>query len=115
MGHPNYNYVETEDGALATEFRPLSDVEAKAVVDVGYVLGTKTFTRDNKTVNTMFLKKMMNKKSTNKIPFVVLNVGGKRVAYPAKVNSFGEAEVSEFENVYNNKTADPVTKANALN
>lgn len=115
MGHPNYNYVETEDGALATEFRPLSDVEAKAVVDVGYVLGTKTFTRDNQTVNTMFLKKMMNKKSTNKIPFVVLNVGGKRVAYPAKVNSFGEAEVSEFENIYNNKTADPVTKANALN
>ena len=115
MGHPNYNYTETEDGVLATEFKPLSDVEAKAIVDIGYVVGTKTFTRDNQTVNTMFLKKMMNKKSTNKIPFVVLNVGGKRVAYPAKVNSFGEAEVSEFENVYNNKSADPVTKANALN
>ena len=115
MGHPNYNYIETEEGVLATEFKPLSDVEAKAIVDIGYVVGTKTFTRDNQTVNTMFLKKMMNKKSTNKIPFVVLNVGGKRVAYPAKVNSFGEAEVSEFENVYNNKSADPVTKANALN
>ena len=115
MGHPNYNYTETEEGVLATEFKPLSDVEAKAIVDIGYVVGTKTFTRDNQTVNTMFLKKMMNKKSTNKIPFVVLNVGGKRVAYPAKVNSFGEAEVSEFENVYNNKSADPVTKANALN
>ena len=115
MGHPNYNYVETEDGILATEFRQLSDIEAKEVVDVGYVVGTKTFTRDNQTVNTMFLKKMMNKKSTNKIPFIVLNVGGKRVAYPVKVASFGEAEVSEFESVYNNKSADPVTKSNALN
>lgn len=115
MGHPNYNYVETEDGILATEFRQLSDIEAKEVVDVGYVVGTKTFTRDNQTVNTMFLKKMMNKKSENKIPFIVLNVGGKRVAYPVKVASFGEAEVSEFESVYNNKSADPVTKSNALN
>jgi hypothetical protein len=115
MGHPNYNYTETEDGLLATEFRGLSDVEANAIVDVGYVLGTKTFTRDNQTVNTVFLKKLMNKKSTNKIPFIVLNVGGKRVAYPAKVNSFGEAEVSQFESVYADRTTDPVTKANALN
>jgi len=115
VGHPNYNYVETADGILATEFKGLSDVEAKAVVDVGYVVGTKTFTRDNQTVNTIMLKKLMNKKSTNKIPFIVLNVGGKRIAYPVKVNSFGQAEVSEFESIYSNKTTDPVTKANALN
>jgi hypothetical protein len=115
VGHPNYNYVETADGILATEFKGLSDVEAKAVVDVGYVVGTKTFTRDNQTVNTIMLKKLMNKKSTNKIPFIVLNVGGKRIAYPVKVNSFGQAEVADFESIYSNKTTDPVTKANALN
>jgi hypothetical protein len=100
---------------LATEFKQLSDIEAKSVVDVGYAVGTKTFTRDNQTVNTMFLKKIMNKKSTNKIPFIVLNVGGKRVAYPVKVASYGQAESGEFEDTYNNKSADPVTKANALN
>lgn len=115
LGHPSYNYVETADGMLATEFKQLSDIEAKSVVDVGYAVGTKTFTRDNQTVNTMFLKKIMNKKSTNKIPFIVLNVGGKRVAYPVKVASYGQVEVSEFEAIYNNKSADPVTKANALN
>jgi len=115
VGHPNYNYVETADGILATEFKGLSDVEAKAVVDVGYVVGTKTFTRDNQPVNTMMLKKLMNKKSTNKIPFIVLNVGGKRIAYPVKVGNFGKAEVAEFESIYSNKTTDTVTKANALN
>ena len=115
IGHPNYNYVETADGILATEFKGLSDVEAKAVVDVGYVVGTKTFTRDNKTVNTMMLKKLIDKKSKNKIPFIVLNVGGKRIAYPVKVGSFGKAEVAEFESIYSNKTTDQVTKANALN
>ena len=115
LGHPSYNYVETADGMLATEFKQLSDIEAKSVVDVGYAVGTKTFTRDNQTVNTMFLKKIMNKKSTNKIPFIVLNVGGKRVAYPVKVASYGQAESGEFEATYNNKSADPVTKANALN
>lgn len=115
IGHPNYNYTETEDGLLATEFVGISDIESKAIVDIGYVLGTETFTRDKKSVNTIFLKKLMDKKSTNKIPFIVLNVGGKRVAYPVKVNSFGQAEVQDFESVYSNRSTDPVTKANALN
>ena len=114
FGHPNYNLVSTEGGEIATEFRPISEDKFDQVTDIGYAEGGKTFTRDGKNVDTTYLKVSMKKNPKAKIPFIVLSVGGKRVAYPVKVGESKTVDTTEFEDIYNSDQL-PSVKAKELN
>jgi len=114
MGIPNYNYDQNEDGAMVTVFKPIPEQQQVKIVDIGYSLNGKTFTRDGKTVNTTFLANMTKRNKTGKIPFVVLEVGGKRVAYPVRVENAKDVNTEEFEAIYNSERSDS-DKAKSLN
>jgi hypothetical protein len=116
LGHPNYNYTNDENGNIGTESRQLmTDKQLDAIVDIGYLRGGKTFTRDHQGVNTTFLSVLAEKNPKSDIPFIVLNVGGKRVAYPVTMNTKNDIDFSEFTDIYNSQEGTLVDKANALN
>jgi hypothetical protein len=115
FGHPTYNYTMTADGVISIQSKTLSEGQIKAVKDIGYVEGGKTFTRDRKAVDTTYLTKLTSKKSKEKIPFVVLEVGGKRVAYPVSVGYDKISNIDVFESVYNNENITVTEKINKLN
>ena len=114
-GHPNYNYMIDADGKITVRSQPLSDTQRASVKDMGYALGGKTFTRDKSAVDTTYIQKMSDKNQKDKIPFIVLEVGGKRVAYPVTVASKGVENTNEFEAIYNNNNLTVTAKVNALN
>lgn len=115
FGHPTYNYTMTADGVISIQSKTLSEGQIKAVKDIGYVEGGKTFTRDRKAVDTTYLTKLTSKKSKEKIPFVVLEVGGKRVAYPVSVGYDKISNIDVFESIYNNENITVTEKINKLN
>ena len=115
MGHPNYNYTDNADGSIQTEHRRVDAQQAKKVVDIGYVQAGKMSTKSQaKGVDTTFLSKLMKSKSTTKVPFIVFEMGGKRVAYPVQVVQEQKEPLDEFSKVFNS-TTDAVTKSIALN
>ena len=114
LGIPNYNYDQNADGTMSTVFKPIPEQQQGKVIDMGYSLNGKTFTRDGKTVNTTFLANMTKRNKTDKIPFVVLEVGGQRVAYPVRVETSKEVNTEEFEAIYNSERSDS-DKAKSLN
>ncbi len=115
FGHPNYNYILNTDGTIIVQSRTLAEGQIKAIKDIGYIQGAKTYTRDRKAVDTTYLTKLTNKKSTDKIPFIVLEVGGKRVAYPVTVGFNKIGNIDTFESIYNNENITATEKINKLN
>jgi hypothetical protein len=115
FGHPTYNYTMSADGTIAVQSKALSEGQMKAVKDLGYMQGTKIFTRDRKGADTTYLAKLSDKKSKEKIPFIVLEVGGKRVAYPVTVGYEKITDIDVFETIYNNENITVTEKVNKLN
>lgn len=116
LGHPNYNYTNDEANNIGTESRQLTtDDQIDAIIDIGYLRGGKVFTRDHQGVNTTFLNVIAEKNPKSDVPFIVLNVGGKRVAYPVTMNTKNDIDFSEFNDIYNSQEGTLVDKANALN
>ena len=114
LGIPNYNYDQNEEGEMVTVFKPVPEQSQDKVVDMGYSLDGKTFTRNGTTVNTTFLANLTKRSKGKKIPFVVLEVGDKRVAYPVRVETSREVNTEDFESLYNSELSDS-DKAKALN
>jgi hypothetical protein len=114
LGIPNYNYEGQPDGGLSQIFKPLTEEEQKVVKDIGYLYNGKTYTRDGVGVDTTFLRTMQKRSKTSKIPFIVLEVGGKRVAYPVRVQEEISPDTTEFETIYNSEISSS-DKAKALN
>lgn len=115
MGHPNYNFVDNADGSLSIEHRRVDAQQAKKVTDVGYVQEGKLSTKTQiKGVDTTFLSKFMKAKTTTKVPFIILEIGGKRVAYPVQTVTQQKEPLDEFSKIFNS-TADDTTKVIALN
>ena len=115
MGHPTYNFVVKEDGKRGVEYRRVDETSAKKIVDIGYVQNGVAKTKSQqKGVDMTFLEKHMQNKKKSKVPFIVLEVGGKRVAYPVKTITQEKEGLEEFEAIFKAKTSDTV-KATALN
>lgn len=114
LGIPNYNYEGQPDGGLSQIFKPLTEQEQGVVKDIGYLYNGKTYTRDGVGVDTTFLRTMQKRSKTSKIPFIVLEVGEKRVAYPVRVQEEISPDTTEFETIYNSEISSS-DKAKALN
>jgi len=115
LGFPNYNYSVGENNETQVLSKQVADSKLDNIVDIGFSRKGKTFTRDHQTVNTTFLKPLQKRSPDQDIPFVVLLVGGKRVAYPVTVVAKVKEDIAEFTEIYNNKSESLVNKANALN
>lgn len=116
LGQPNFNFSRNADGSLSIDFKQFSDTDAAKIVDIGYATEDRVETRSGqKGVDTTFLKKA-TKKAGAKIPFVVFEMGKKRVAYPVRLIKPDATDVSELTAVFNSNlnSADKAVKLNNL-
>ena len=103
FGKPNFNLsLNKTTGVLSTELLPLSDKAMKKVVDVGFISNERLTLRDNKreekNIDTTFVKKMSKGR---KLPIIVFNYNGSRVAYPVSMNETQRDKVAEFTEILN--------------
>lgn len=116
LGHPNFNFIKNEDGSVGIQYKRLSPADITKVVDLGFVengtLRTKTRIPG---IDTTFLNKFVKTAPpTQKIPFIVFEKEGMRVAYPARVEELPAFDNQEFIDVFNS-TASDNNKAASLN
>lgn len=113
-GQPNFNFTKTADGALAVNYKPISQIDAKKIVDIGVATSDRIETRSGQAgLDTTFLKKV-TKKEGAKIPFVVVQVGNRRIAYPVKLNEVQGPDMTTMDGIFNSKlsSADKAVKLN---
>ena len=114
-GAPSLNYIVDEKGDVVVESRPLIESQINKVVAIGYLENGKPFTNDGESANTVLLRKVQDRSKNMKVPFIVLNVGGQRIAYPVKVNTIDRNYEDEFRGLYEAKGLTQTEKANNLN
>lgn len=102
LGHPNYNFVESETG-LGTQFEDIVAHNIKKIVDVGYLENEEVTLKNNtKEVDTTYLSKL--KRKTGKQPVIILNFAGKKVAYPVNIKNQDKTSiVDEIETILDSK------------
>lgn len=112
LGHPTYNFTEDGTGVI---FKRVSEQESKKIVDIGFVQNGKIQTKTRqKGIDQSFLVKHKQNKKASKVPFIVVEVGGKRIAYPVKTITQEKPSVDEFQQIFNSNAMNP-EKAQALN
>lgn len=115
LGHPNFNFVLLEKGKVAVDYVKVNAVNKDKIGDFGFAEKGKIRTNSQTgEVNTTFIQRQIERSGGSKVPFIVLNVGGKRIAYPVKLDVKNKPNAEEFEKIYNS-AVDPVTKTNNLN
>jgi hypothetical protein len=114
-GVPNLNYAVDESGKVVAESGPMIESQINKVVTIGYVQGGKTFTQDRQGADTIFLRSAEKRAGNMKVPFIVLNVGGKRIAYPVTVGTVEREYEEQFRALYNATGLTNTERANNLN
>jgi hypothetical protein len=114
-GHPNFNFTRNEDGTVSIDSKLLTPQDIEKIDDIGYIENGEPKTRQNRgDIDFTFLNKKLRDKSGRKFPFVVFNIGSRRVAYPVTITEEQLEGLDEFEAIYSART-NLVDKANALN
>ncbi len=118
IGHPNFNIVKGENGTTAVRYKQISDQDVSKIVDIGFVEdGTMNTKSKIKGVDTTFLDsaiKATKKVKGEKVPFIVFEKAGKRIAYPVKLIPKEKVSTEEFRTVFNS-TAEDIEKVARLN
>lgn len=116
FGKPNFNLeLDKASGTLATKMIPISDKAVQKVTDVGYIENGKLNLKGNEKtsdkIDTSFVKALSQGR---KIPVIIFNYNGSRIAYPVSMRESQRNIPQEFEELLS--TSLPVSeKANALN
>ena len=115
-GQPNFNFQKNSDGSLSVNYMRISPTNAKKIIDIGVATADRIQTRSKEIgIDTTFLKKV-SKKPGSKTPFVVLQVGSKKIAYPVRLTEVEGPDMKEFDAVFNSRlnAPDKVVKLNEL-
>lgn len=114
-GHPNFNLTRESDGSVTIDSKSLTAQDIEKVDDVGYLQNGEPKTREKRGgIDLTFMGKKVKDENGTKFPFIVLNVGATRVAYPVSIAEDNIGGLEEFEAIYKAKT-NAVDKANSLN
>lgn len=118
VGHPNFNFKSNDQGEVSIEYKRIESHDIKKIVDIGFIEDGKLQTKSNvKGVITTFLKKSIDKKTKEKIPFIVIEKEGKRIAYPIRVIPNTRPDNTELMTIFNSKDltiTDKVVKLNKI-
>lgn len=115
LGFPNMNAQQTEEG-----YEPLNvaftDENIGVVVNTGYVLNGKSFlSKDDKGVRFDFTTKISKKNKNTKIPVVVFEYKGFKIAYPISLVTTTIQKSSEIEEIFNNPQLSESEKVKKIN
>ena len=112
-GMPTMNKVRREDGSMVNEFKPFTAKMTEQVVDIGYRHRGKIATRSGeKGIDTTFLGN--RGKGETKMPFIVLQIGNKKMAFPVRLATQQRPSTEPFKKAYE-ADIDPQQKAINLN
>jgi hypothetical protein len=115
LGFPNMNVQQTEEG-----YEPLNvdftDESLGVVVNTGYVLNGKSFlSKDDKGVRFDFTTKISKKNKTTKIPVVVFEYKGVKIAYPISLVTTTVQKSGEIAEIFNNPQLSEAEKIKKIN
>jgi hypothetical protein len=115
LGFPNMNAQQTEEG-----YEPLNvaftDESLGVVVNTGYVLNGKSFlSKDDKGVRFDFTTKISKKNKNTKIPVVVFEYKGFKIAYPISLVTTTIQKSSEIEQIFNDPQLSESEKVKKIN
>jgi hypothetical protein len=117
LGHPNLNYVEAENGEVEIESLPISEADASKIVDIGYLEKGQLKTRSKeKGIDTSFIQDEVEKSQGNeKYPVVVIEKGGRKIAYPVEVRKLEAESLDRFNTTWKSDSMSNEEKVYALN
>lgn len=118
LGHPNFNFRQLPDGSVTVDYKRVKDSDVDKVIDIGYIENGEIRTKNRIQISdASFIKKGIDSKSKTKLPFVIIEKGGRRIAYPVRVVPREKQDNKEFEAVFNSTEttqADKVAKLNQM-
>jgi len=103
FGKPNFNLLLNKTtNTLSVELISLSDKAMNKISDVGYITDGRLTLKDNvkeeNKIDTTFVKRLSRGR---KIPVIVFNYNGSRVAYPVSMNETQRDKAGEFQEILN--------------
>src|SRR5699024_8497792 len=118
-GLPAFNMTLNEQGEVTKIFTPFTEDTVRDVSDIGYVENGKIKTKSGAKVNDDIFIRQMTEQSEGtegRIPFVVFEMGSKKLAYPVRVNE-EQSPVTEtqFDEIFENDNLTDSQKANEIN
>jgi len=115
MGHPNFN-LQGDGSTMLRVSKPITAEMVDNISDTGYIQNGKVFARgDASKIDQTFIQSQINNKTSKKIPIVVLNVGGRRIAWPVRVaQETVPVDIAQMTDIFNSELT-PTEKANKLN
>lgn len=117
LGQPNFRLIKNEDNTVSIQYRRVTPQDVAKISDIGYIENGRMNTKTNvKGVNTTFLDKFIKISTANrsKIPFVVIEKEGKRIAYPVRLIEAERPDVQRLRDIFDSNL-DNITKVNSLN
>ena len=117
FGHPNFNIHEI-DGKVAVENIEFTDDVLPKVLDIGYAENGNTFLKNNSKsvlLNPYMTRVLKDEKYENrKVPFIVFDFRGNKVAYPVTLKTIENNLVEQLDTILNSNT-DANTKIISIN
>jgi hypothetical protein len=116
LGHPSFNFRLNPDGTVSIKYERVSDSDVKKIVDIGYIENGKRVSKNGITTSdTTFISKFEEESRKNKVPYIVVEKNGKRIAYPVKLVPRERQDNKDFVTVFNNKNMTKTDKVVKLN
>jgi hypothetical protein len=112
VGHPNFLIERNAQGKFVFQYKDFTKEQAKTVLDIGIIQDGKITTRSGRTdttINTTYIKKRKGK-----VPFIVIEKGNTRVAYPVRLKTERQIDTQPFIQLFES-TLDPQRKVIELN
>lgn len=114
IGSPNFVIQEQEDGTLKPQGIDFTDTALEQVEDVGYLEGETLKLRNMDSDKV--IKTFLPKKSSQKMPVVIIKVNGKNVAFPVTLKSITLDKTSEVKDILSTelRSTDKISRVSAI-
>jgi hypothetical protein len=115
-GQPSFLMSKNSDGSINILYKDFDDTMTNKVEDIGVIdKGSIQTQSGEKGLDTTFLRKYSDNRATEKVPFVVVRKGNRRIAYPVKLKPQAKKDNSKFSDIFNSNTLTITQKIVNLN
>ena len=120
LGHPNFNISVTEDGTSNVQTQEFTDDVLPKVLDIGYAEnGVTRLKKKTEGVNiSAYMKRVLTdqKYQNRKVPFIVFDFRGNKIAYPVSLKTVANNSTEKLESILSSgyNANDEILKINEL-
>ena len=103
-GHPIFTIKNNGDKNEVEQY-DFNENSVKKVIDIGYVKDKEVHTKNNTNVslnNQYYIKSTLKKNEGKKVPFVVLELNGRKVLYPISLKVVQDNQSDKLDEIINN-------------